>query len=86
MSGGRDVPPGGGPRVREPRTLREILASHERVLIIEALARSGGSRTRAAASLGMRRERLYARVRALRIDLGAVEAAVGRPRRGGGGA
>lgn len=70
-----------GDLAREPKTLREILATHERVIIIEALARSGGSRTRAAASLGMRRERLYARVRALKIDLGAIETAVGRPRK-----
>lgn len=74
---------GGGLPIREPRTLREILAAHERVLIIQALAQSGGSRTRAAAALGMRRERLYARVRFLQIDLGAVEAAIGRPRKRG---
>jgi len=63
------------------RTLPEILADHERLIIIEALARCGGSRTRTANALGIRRERLYRRMRYLKIDLDAVVAAVGRPRK-----
>ena len=64
------------------RSLPEILADHERLIIIEALARCGGSRTRAASALGIRRERLYRRMLFLKIDLDAVVAAVGRPRKG----
>jgi DNA-binding NtrC family response regulator len=63
------------------RTLPEILADHERLIIIEALAHCGGSRTRAAAALGIRRERLYRRMLYLKIDLDAVAAAVGRPKK-----
>ena len=66
-----------GPRVVEPKTLPEILAAHERLIIIEALARCGGSRTRAAAALGIRRERLHRRIQFLKIDVAAVQAAVG---------
>jgi DNA-binding NtrC family response regulator len=73
-----------GAASREPRTLPEILAAHERVLIIEALAQCRGSRTRAAAALGIRRERLYRRMRLLQIDLEAIVAAVGRSRKTGG--
>lgn len=63
------------------RSLPEILADHERLIIIEALARCGGSRTRTANALGIRRERLYRRMLYLKIDLDAVVAAVGRPRK-----
>lgn len=60
------------------RTLPEIMAAHERLIIVEALARCGGSRTRAAAALGIRRERLYAKIRKYHIDLRAIEEAVGK--------
>lgn len=67
-----------------PRTLPEILAMHERLIIIEALSRCGGSRTRAAAALGIRRERLYRRMLWLKIDVGSIAAVVtGRPRKSG---
>lgn len=72
-----------GPRapvVREPRTLPELMAAHERLFIIEALARAEGSRTRAAALLGVPRGALYRRIKVLRIDLREITVALGRPR------
>ncbi|HVP24207.1 MAG TPA: helix-turn-helix domain-containing protein [Conexivisphaerales archaeon] len=66
-----------------PRTLPQIMALHERILIIQALQSCGGSRTRAAAALGVPRTYLYRRVQVLQIDLGVIPARVGRPPRGG---
>jgi DNA-binding NtrC family response regulator len=66
---------------REPRTLPELVASYERVVIIEALSRAEGSRTRAAALLGVTRAHLYRRVWALHINLGEISVALGRPRK-----
>ena len=63
-----------------PRTLREILAAHERLVIVQVLASCGGSRTQAAASLGISRGRLYAKIRKLAIDLGTMPPRTGRPR------
>jgi DNA-binding NtrC family response regulator len=63
---------------REPRTLPEIVAAYERVVIIEALARCGGSRTRAAESLGVRREQLYRRIRILGVNLAEVTEVIAR--------
>jgi hypothetical protein len=57
---------------RMPRTLSEILETYERIIIIEAIQTCGGSRTRAAASLGVRRRYLYARISHLGIDLEAL--------------
>jgi DNA-binding NtrC family response regulator len=58
--------------VRIPRTLRDLVRSYERVVIIEALAKCGGSRTAAAKVLGVRRQYLYARIRVVGIDLGQI--------------
>jgi DNA-binding NtrC family response regulator len=69
---------------REPRTLPEILAEHERVIIIQALVRCRGSRTAAAAALGIGRRRLYRRLRVLEIDVPAVLEAIERADPGGG--
>lgn len=63
---------------REPRTLPEIVAAYERVVIIEALVRCGGSRTRAAESLGVGREQLYRRIRICGINLAEVVEAIAR--------
>jgi DNA-binding NtrC family response regulator len=68
---------------RAIRSLPEILAVHERLIIVEALARCGGSRTRAAEALGIPRKKLYRRVAALKIDLRAIEEAVGSSKHGG---
>jgi DNA-binding NtrC family response regulator len=67
-------------QARAPRTLVDLVRSYERVVIIEALARCGGSRTAAAKALGVRRQYLYARIKAVGIDLGQVAAGVGRLR------
>ncbi len=67
---------------RRPLTLPEIMATYERTILLRALEAAGGSRSRAAASLGIRRERLYARLKFLKVDLSAVPARTGRPRRG----
>ncbi len=75
-----------GPATGSPRTLPEILAAYERVVIIKALQLNDGCRAKTARSLGIRRERLYARLRALRIDLDAVLEAIGRSRAPRGGA
>ena len=51
------------------RTLAEIMASYERVIIIQALQLNGFSRTLTAASLGIRRNQLYKRIKILNIQL-----------------
>lgn len=66
-----------------PRTLPQIMAVHERIVIIQALQSCGGSRTRAAVALGVRRNYLYRRIKVLKIDLSVIPARVGRPPRGG---
>jgi DNA-binding NtrC family response regulator len=65
---------------RMPRTLPEILEAYERIIIIKAIQACGGSRTRAAVSLGVRRRYLYARISYLGIDLGVLPVRQGRPR------
>lgn len=63
---------------RAPRTLRDLVLGYERVLIIEALARCRGSRTQAARALGVRRQYLYARIKATGVDLAQVTEAARR--------
>jgi DNA-binding NtrC family response regulator len=65
-----------------PRTLPEIMAAYERIVIIEALQRNGFSRKRTAVSLGITRGLLYARIRLLKINLGELPSSSmrGRPR------
>ena len=75
------VPAAQSPDQRQPRTLPEILAAYERVIILKALGMAGGSRTRAAESLGIRRKYLYRRIRRLQIDLGQICVRIGRPRK-----
>lgn len=67
-----------------PRTLPEIMAAYERIVIIEALQRNGFSRKRTAESLGVKRGYLYARICLLRINLDELpsSASRGRPRKG----
>jgi DNA-binding NtrC family response regulator len=66
-----------------PRTLPEIMALHERIVIIQVLQSCGGSRTRAAAALGVSRRYLYYRMKVLEIVLAEIPARAGRPPRGG---
>src|SRR5271157_5229663 len=67
-SGQRRVIPAGTP----PRTLPEIMASYERIIIIQALQINGCSRSRTAISLGITRRHLYRRMEILKIDLDVV--------------
>lgn len=65
-----------------PRTLDELLALHERVIIIKALQVNNFSRTRAAESLGISRNRLWRRMCILHIDFAALPRTTpGRPRK-----
>ncbi len=65
-----------------PRTLHELLALHERLIIIKALQQHNFSRTRAAASLGVSRNYLWRRMKILHIDFKALPRTTpGRPRK-----
>jgi len=61
------------------RTLSQMVADYERVVIIKAIQMCGGSRTRAAESLGVKRRYLYGRISILKIDLSAMPVSTGRP-------
>lgn len=65
--------------VRRPLTLTEILEAYERIILIKAIQSCGGSRTVAAASLGVRRGHLYERLRHLKVDLSEIPCRQGRP-------
>jgi DNA-binding NtrC family response regulator len=67
------------PRERAPLTYRELLANYERLILIKAIQLNGGSRTKAAVSLGMRRGLLYSRIHTLGIDLSQIPPRIGRP-------
>jgi DNA-binding NtrC family response regulator len=65
-----------------PRTLAEIMASYERIVIIKALQVNGFCRSKTALSLGLQRANLYHRMRLLGINLGDLpRSKVGRPRK-----
>lgn len=65
-----------------PRTLHELLALHERIIIIKTLQQHDFSRTRAAASLGVSRNYLWRRMKILQIDFAALPRTTpGRPRK-----
>jgi len=55
-----------------PKTLSEIMANYERIIIIQALQLNDCSRSKTAASLGIDRRQLYRRMSILRIDLDVV--------------
>lgn len=55
-----------------PKTLPEIMANYERIIIIQALQINDCSRSRTAASLGIDRRHLYRRMAILNIDLKVV--------------
>ena len=81
MTGRTGFVPGWGdspPRV--PRSLPQLLADYERIIIIKSLQASGGSRSAAARTLGVRRQYLYARIRRLGVRLEEI------PARSAGGA
>jgi DNA-binding NtrC family response regulator len=56
----------------QPRTLPEIMAAYERIVIIQALQHNDCSRARTAGSLGVSRRYLYRRMSILKIDLQVV--------------
>lgn len=64
---------------RTPLTLSQILESYERIILIKAIQSCGGSRSGAAASLGVRRGYLYERLRKLHVDLKEIPCRLGRP-------
>lgn len=55
-----------------PKSLPEILAAYERIIIIQALQLNDCSRSKTAVSLGISRRCLYRRLAILKIDLPAV--------------
>ena len=68
---------------RAPRTLPEIMAAYERVIIIQSLQHHDFSRMRTAASLGVSRTLLWRRMKLLGMDFSAVPRIItGRPRKG----
>jgi DNA-binding NtrC family response regulator len=67
---------------RPPRTLAEILAVHERIVIIQTIQLNNGSRKMAADALGISRNHLWRRMKALKIDLKAIpRTSPGRPKK-----
>ncbi len=69
-----------------PRTLHELLALHERLVIIKTLQACEWSRKRAAEALGVSRNYLWRRMRILHIDFSALPRTTpGRPRKRTGG-
>ena len=67
-AGQRKVTPVGMP----PKTLPEIMAAYERIIIIQSLQLNECSRAKTADSLGVSRRHLYRRMAILKIDLQAV--------------
>lgn len=55
-----------------PKTLAEIMATYERIVIIQSLQLNACSRALTAAALGISRRQLYRRMAILKIDLQAV--------------
>lgn len=60
------------PQGTMPKTLPEIMAAYERLVIIQALQLNGCSRAKTAESLGVNRRYLYRRMALLKIDLDVV--------------
>lgn len=70
------------PQRPTPRTLHELLALHERLIIIQSLQKNEFSRTKAAIALGVSRNYLWRRMKLLQIDFKALPRTTpGRPRK-----
>jgi len=54
--------------VKVPKTLGEIMASHERIIILQALRLNGFSRKKTAISLGIGKTCLWQRMKKLKIS------------------
>lgn len=77
VSARKQVEPG-----KVPRTLPEIMAAYEKMIILQALKHNGFSRAKTATSLGVRRALLWRRMKLLRIDHTVVpKGHGGRPRK-----
>jgi DNA-binding NtrC family response regulator len=57
------------PPTKTPLTLIDLLALHERLLIVQTLSRHDFSRKRAAEALGITRIDLWRRMRRLKIEV-----------------
>ena len=67
---------------RAPKTLPEIMAAYERVILIQALQLNGFSRKRTAMSLGISKTCLWRHMTALKMDFSAIPGyKTGRPRK-----
>lgn len=67
---------------RTPKTLSELLAAHERLILIHALQLNGFSRQLTATSLGISPNHLWRRMTILKIDFSALPRSTpGRPRK-----
>ena len=77
VSARKQVEPG-----KTPRTLPEIMAAYEKMIILQALKHNGFSRAMTAASLGVRRALLWRRMKLLKLDYTVVpKGHGGRPRK-----
>ena len=54
------------------RTLDDLLAAYERVVLMETLRRNSWNRRKAAAALRISQRRLYVRMSALHFDLASI--------------
>ena len=69
-------------RGREPKTLAELMASYERIILIKALQLNDFSRKKTAGSLGITPNHLWRRMKLLRINLTEIPKVIpGRPRK-----
>jgi transcriptional regulator with PAS, ATPase and Fis domain len=67
---------------KAPKTLSEIMASHERIIILQALRLNGFSRKKTAASLSIGKTCLWQRMRKLKITYPEIpKDRRGRPRK-----
>lgn len=72
----------GQPPGRQVKTLHDLLALHERFIIIQTLERHRFSRQKAAEALGVTRNYLWRRMRLLGVDFSALPRTTpGRPRK-----
>jgi len=72
----------GQPPGRQIKTLHDLLALHERLIIIQTLERNRFSRQKAAEALGVTRNYLWRRMKLLGVDFSALPRTTpGRPRK-----
>ena len=64
-----------------PKTLWEILEAYEKIILLQALARNGFSRSKTAMSLGISRNTLWCRMKILKIALSELPKAKSGPKK-----